>query len=140
MYSASQPYSSCCAEVNGSWDELLTEEVAEQYICTGGARSAQDPSVDCGSDIWQDQPKHSDKQEKAGGKGWLINPAQQKLMQLQPGSATAHAQWVAIRTFLLKPGETPTLITGRRMLRHNAIEAWQTTLKTGWTRCHQPRR
>ena len=89
--------------------------------------------------MWQDQPKHSDKPEKAGGEGWLINPAQQKLVQFQPGSATAHAQWVAIQTFRLLPGGAPTLITGRRMLRHNAIEAWQTMLKTGWSRCLPPR-
>jgi hypothetical protein len=140
MYSASQSYSSCWAEVKGSGDELVTEQGAEQYICTDGARAAQDPSLDCGQDMWQDQPKHSDKPEKAGGEGWLINPAQQKLVQFQPGSATAHAQWVEIQTFRLKPGEAPMLITGRRMLRHNAIEAWQTMLKTGWTRCHPPRR
>ena len=140
MYSASQSYSSCWAEVNGSGDELVTKQGAEQYICTDGVRAAQDPSLDCGQDMWHDQPKHSDKPEKAGGEGWLINPAQQKLVQFQPGSATAHAQWVEIQTFRLKPGGAPTLITGRRMLRHNAIEAWQTMLKTGWTRCHPPRR
>ncbi len=90
--------------------------------------------------MWQDQPKHSDKPEKAGGEGWLINPAQQRLANFQPSSATAHAQWVANQTFRLKPGEAPTLITVRRLLRHNAIEAWQTMPKTGWTRSYPPRR
>ena len=34
----------------------------------------------------------------------------------------------------------PAPITGRRMLRHNAIEAWQPFLKTGWTICHPLKR
>jgi len=89
--------------------------------------------------MWQNLPKHSDKPEKAGGEGWLVNPQQQKLVQFQPDSATAHAQWVAIRTFRINPDRPPALVTGRRMLRHNAIEAWQTMLKTGWSRCHPPR-
>ena len=34
--------------------------------------------------MWQNLPKHSDKPEKAGGEGWLVNVAQKKLVQFQP--------------------------------------------------------
>ncbi|MDC2985005.1 DUF1651 domain-containing protein [bacterium] len=29
-------------------------------------------------------------------------------------------------------------LTRRRMLRHNAVEAWQMMQKTGWRRCPPP--
>ncbi|WP_374699857.1 DUF1651 domain-containing protein [Synechococcus sp. CC9605] len=32
----------------------------------------------------------------------------------------------------------PAPMTQRRMLRHNAIEAWGTMQKTGWVRCRPP--
>ena len=45
---------------------------------------------------------------------------------------SAHAKWVEVETRPLRGGGRPVV---RRMLRHNAIEAWQTMLKTGWVRC-----
>ena len=33
------------------------------------------------------------------------------------------------------PPRPPEPITRRRMLRHNVIEAWETTRKTGWRPC-----
>ena len=39
------------------------------------------------------------------------------------------------RTYSYVPPRPPEPMTRRRMLRHNAIEAWQTMQKTGWRRC-----
>ena len=69
--------------------------------------------------------------EKAGGEGWLYSEQQQKLCHFKPDTATVHAQWVAIRTYSYVPPRPPEPMTRRRMLRHNAIEAWETMRKTG---------
>ena len=69
--------------------------------------------------------------EKAGGEGWLYSEQQQKLCHFKPDMATVHAQWVVIRTYHYVPPSRPVPQTRRRMLRHNAIEAWNTMLKTG---------
>ena len=76
--------------------------------------------------------------EKAGGEGWLYSEQQQKLCHFKPDKATVHAQWVAIRTYSYVPPRPPEPMTRRRMLRHNAIEAWQTMQKAGWRRCPPP--
>ena len=76
--------------------------------------------------------------EKQGGEGWLYSDQQQKLCHFKPDTSTSHAQWVAIRTYGYVPPNPPTPITRRRMLRHNAIAAWQTMLKTGWRQCSPP--
>ena len=64
--------------------------------------------------------------EKAGVEGWLYSEQQQKLCHFKPNTATVHAQWVAIRTYHYVPPRPPAQMTWRRMLRHNAIEAWET--------------
>ena len=69
--------------------------------------------------------------EKAGGEGWLYSEQQQKLCHFKPDTATVHAQWVAIRTYSYVPPRPPEPMTRRRMLRHNAIEAWETMQNTG---------
>ena len=76
--------------------------------------------------------------EKPGGEGWLVSPEQQKVVQFKPDSATVHSQWVAVHTYCWVPPRPPMPQTRRRMLRHNAIEAWNTMLKTGWQRCSPP--
>ena len=76
--------------------------------------------------------------QKAGGEGWLYSEQQQQLCHFKPDTATVHAQWVAIRTYSYVPPRPPEPMTRRRMLRHNAIEAWQTMQKTGWRRCPPP--
>ena len=78
--------------------------------------------------------------EKAGGEGWLYSEQEQKLCHCKPDTATVHAQWVAIRTYSYVPPHPPEPMTRRRLLRHNAIEAWQTMQKTGWRRCPPPGR
>ena len=87
----------------------------------------------------KDRATH-DLSEKPGGEVWLANADQQKIVQFKPDSATAHAQWVAVRTFRWVPPRPPERMTRRRMLRQNAIEAWDTMLKTGWVRCRPPGR
>ena len=72
--------------------------------------------------------------EKPGCEGWLCSE-QQQLCHFKPDTATVHAQWVAVRTYSWVPPRPPVPQTRRRMLRHNAIEAWQTMLKTGWKCC-----
>ena len=64
--------------------------------------------------------------EKAGGEGWLYPEQQLKLCHFKPDTATVHAQWVAIRTYSYVLPHPTKPMTRRRMLRHNAIEAWQT--------------
>ena len=81
--------------------------------------------------MWQERPKHYDKPEKLDGEGWLYSEQQEKLCHFKPDTPTAHAQWIAVRTFSYRPPRPPVPITRRRMLRHNAIEAWQTMKKTG---------
>ena len=76
--------------------------------------------------------------EKAVGEGWLYSEQQQKLCHFKPDTATVHAQWVAIRTYSYVPPRPPMPQIRRRMLRHNAIEAWDKMLKTGWRRCSPP--
>ena len=63
--------------------------------------------------------------EELGDEGWLYSEQQQKLYRLKPDTARVHARWVAIRTYryvLSRPHEP----MNRRLLRHNAIEAWET--------------
>jgi hypothetical protein len=76
--------------------------------------------------------------EQPDGEGWLVCVEQQKVVQFKPDASTVHAQWVAVRTYSWSPPSPPIPQTRRRMLRHNAIEAWNTMLKTGWRRCSAP--
>ena len=76
--------------------------------------------------------------EKPGGEGWLVSPEQQLLFKFKPDSATGHAQSVAVRTYRWVPPRPPVPQTRRRMLRHNAIEAWDNMQKTGWRKCRPP--
>ena len=85
----------------------------------------------------KDRSSH-DPPEKQGGEGWLYSDQQQKLCHFKPDTSTSYAQWVAIRTYSYVPPHPPTPMTRRRMLRHNAIAAWQTMLKTGWRQCSPP--
>ncbi|WP_041434390.1 DUF1651 domain-containing protein [Synechococcus sp. CC9605] len=76
--------------------------------------------------------------EKPGGEGRLYSEQHQKLCHFKLSMATVHAQWVEVRTFSWIPPRSPVPMTQRRLLRHNAIKAWQTMQKTGWRRCPPP--
>ena len=40
--------------------------------------------------------------EKPGGEGWLVNSQQQLVCQFKP-DASAHGQWVSVRTYIWLP-------------------------------------
>ena len=73
--------------------------------------------------------------QKTGGEGWFYSEEQQLLTQLHADARTLHAKWVELRTFTWVPPLPPVPQTTRRMLRHNAIEAWTHMQKTGWKCC-----
>ena len=75
---------------------------------------------------------------KSGGEGWLVNGAQRLLVQFKPDTPSTQEQWVSLRTYAWDPPHPPEPQSRRRMLRHTAIEAWETMLKTGWRRCSPP--
>ena len=75
---------------------------------------------------------------KSGGEGWLVNGAQKLLVQFKPDTPSTQEQWVSLRTYAWEPPHPPEPQSRRRMLRHTAIEAWETMLKTGWRRCSPP--
>ena len=68
--------------------------------------------------------------------GWLMNTQEQKVYSFTNANPAALAQWVGVETRPLRGAGQPVI---RRMLRHNAIEAWETMQKSGgWKRC-QPK-
>ena len=89
-------------------------------------------------EMFKEGPRYGDNPAKPGGEGWLVNAQQQKVVQFKPDASTVHAEWVAVRTYSWVPPNPPVPLTRRRMLRHNAIEAWNTMKKTGWRPCHPP--
>ena len=72
--------------------------------------------------------RHPPKQ----GEGWLLSTQEQKVCRFKNDMPTQHAQWVVVETRSLRGGGQPVV---RRMLRHNAIEAWETMQKAGWKQC-----
>ena len=63
----------------------------------------------------QDAPKD--------GVGWLMNAQQGKVCRFENDMSSAYAEWVEVETRPLRGGGQPVV---RRMLGHNAIEAWET--------------
>ena len=59
---------------------------------------------------------------------WLMNDQEQKVCSFTNANPTAYAQWVVVETRPLRGSGQPVI---RRMLRHNAIEAWETMQKSG---------
>ena len=88
--------------------------------------------------MFKEGPRNRDNPAKAGGEGWLVNAQHQTVVQFKPDGFTVHSEWVAVRTYSWVPPSPPVPLTRRRMLRHNAIEAWNTMKKTGWLPCHPP--
>ena len=62
------------------------------------------------------------------GVGWLLNDQQGKVCNFTNANPNSHAQWVIVETRPLRGSGQPVV---RRMLRHNAIEAWETMQKSG---------
>ena len=88
--------------------------------------------------MFKESPRYEDSPAKVFGEGWLVNAQQQKVVQFKPDESTVHGGWVAVRTYSWVPPSPPVPLTRRRMLRHNAIEAWNAMKKTGWQPCHPP--
>ena len=68
---------------------------------------------------------------KPGGEDWLVNAQEQLVVQFKPDNPSPHAEWVSVRTFSWTTTST-SAATRRRMLRHDAIDAWKQMQKTGW--------
>ena len=64
-----------------------------------------------------------DQHAPKDGVGWLMNAQQGKVCRFENDMPSAHAEWVEVETRPLRGGGQPVV---RRMLRHNAIEAWET--------------
>ena len=74
-----------------------------------------------------------DRHAPKDGVGWLMNDIEGKVCRFANDIPTAHAQWVEVETRPLQGGGQPVI---RRLLRHNAISAWETMQKSGgWQRC-----
>ena len=73
-----------------------------------------------------------------GGEGWLVNGAQELVVQFRPLGAAPQAQWVELRTFRWVRPHPPVPQSQSRMLRSSAVDAWQHMLKVGWRRCAAP--
>ena len=69
---------------------------------------------------------------------WLVNGQDQLLVRFSEAQTTDQGQWVLMSTYRWIRPDPPVPQTRRRMLRQNAIEAWQNMLKVGWRRCHPP--
>ena len=75
---------------------------------------------------------------QAGRDGWLVNGDEQLLVRFSNARSTAHGQWVILSTYRWVRPHPPEPQSQRRMLQHNAIEAWQNMQKVGWRRCRPP--
>ena len=61
------------------------------------------------------------------GVGWLYNVQMRQVCRFPNDMPIAHAQWVEVETQSVSGQGHPVV---RRMLRHTAIEAWQTMRKS----------
>lgn len=85
------------------------------------------------SDLTTDRSLH-----QRGGEGWLVNGAQELVVQFRPFGAAPQSQWVELRTFRWVRPHLPVPQRQRRMPRSSAVDAWQHMLKLGWRRCAAP--
>ena len=67
-----------------------------------------------------------------------MNSVEGLLVRFSNDTPAAHGQWVVLSTYLWKRPNPPVPQARRRMLRHNAIEAWNNMQQIGWRRCHPP--
>ena len=98
-------------------------------------RLGMTPSLASTSGMPNKDRRFHEAPQKAGGEGWFYSEEQQLLTQFRADARTLHAKWVELRTFTWVPPRPPVPQTTRRMLRHNAIEAWTHMQNTGWKCC-----
>ena len=75
-----------------------------------------------------------------GGRGWLVNTTQQRLVHFKPELNSETTAWVSIRTYLYDPPKPPQPLSHRRVLDQNAIDTWNVMVKRGWRPCRAPAR
>tara|TARA_B100000401_G_scaffold392341_1_gene299565 strand:- start:74 stop:457 length:384 start_codon:yes stop_codon:yes gene_type:complete len=88
--------------------------------------------------VFNNRPHYKEHPVKADGEVWLVDDQQQQVVRFRNDMATVHAQWVTLSTYSWKQLKPPVPMTQRRMLRHNAIEAWNAMKKTGRRPCRAP--
>lgn len=80
---------------------------------------------------------HPDRRQKplnSGAQGWLINRQEGLVVRFQQAMPPSSAEWVWVETGrFLAPGQA-TPEQRRRLLRVNAIKAFETMRLTGWER------
>ena len=84
--------------------------------------------------MWISKPDKRQKPQVTGGQGWLLNRQEGIVVRFQQAMPTSHAEWVWVETGrLIAPGQA-TPEHRRRLLRVNAIKAFETMRLTGWER------
>ncbi|WP_114992739.1 DUF1651 domain-containing protein [Synechococcus sp. UW179A] len=74
-----------------------------------------------------------DRHAPKNGIDGLMNTQEQRVCRFKNDMPTQQAQWVEVETRSVTDSGQPVI---RRLLRHNAIEAWETMQKSGgWKRC-----
>ena len=64
-----------------------------------------------------------------GGRGWLVNTTQQRLVHFKPELNSETTAWVSIRTYHYDPPRPPEPLSHRRVLHQNAIDTWSVMVK-----------
>ena len=84
--------------------------------------------------MWTSKLDKRQKPQVTGGQGWLLNRQEGLVVRFQQAMPTSHAEWVWVETGrLIAPGQA-TPEHRRRLLRVNAIKAFETMRLTGWER------
>ena len=84
--------------------------------------------------MWKSKPDRQQTPRVPGAQGWLINRQQRLVVRFQQARPSPHAEWVWLETGrLVAPGQA-TPEHRRRLLRVNAIKAFETMRLTGWER------
>ena len=85
----------------------------------------------------QDPERRPSRPSRPDAEGWLLNRDQGLAVRFRSAPPSAHGQWVYLETAAVSEARRrPAVLQHRRrMLRHNALDAWTTMLNTGWERC-----
>ena len=77
-----------------------------------------------------------------GGRGWLVNTTQQRLVHFKLELNSETTAWVLIRTYHYAPPhkKPPAPLSHRRVMDQNAIDTWSVMVKRGWRPCNAPAR
>ncbi len=70
-----------------------------------------------------------------GSDGWLFNSEQEMAVSFTAAPSTDHDDWNYLESATLIPGRPVGRRHKRRMLRHNAEDAWKLMQQRGWEQC-----